>query len=102
MGFFFVAAKCLCASGSNFVEACCASATARSNCANAAENEIAFEASKTLPRRAIDIASGIIDNGSASLQARAQSFQIESIVALSFWWSMIFSENRVPLFRIKL
>ena len=40
-----------------------------------------IDASKTLPRRAIDIASGIIDNGSASLQARAQSFQIDSIVA---------------------
>jgi hypothetical protein len=33
---------------------------------------------------------------------RAQSLQIESIGALTFWWSMIFSENRLPLFRIML
>jgi len=31
---------------------------------------------------------------------RAQSLQIESIGALTFWWRMIFSENRFPLFRI--
>jgi hypothetical protein len=34
--------------------------------------------------------------------SRAQSLQIESIDALTFWWSMIFSENRLPLFRSKL
>jgi hypothetical protein len=28
--------------------------------------------------------------------------QIESIVALGFFWGMIFSENRFPLFRIML
>jgi hypothetical protein len=33
---------------------------------------------------------------------RAQSFQTETIGALIFWWSMIFSENRAPLFRIML
>jgi hypothetical protein len=32
--------------------------------------------------------------------SRAQSLQIESIGALTFWWRMIFSENRFPLFRI--
>jgi hypothetical protein len=31
--------------------------------------------------------------------ARAQSFKIESIGALTFCLSMIFSENRLPLFR---
>jgi hypothetical protein len=29
-------------------------------------------------------------------------FLIESIGALAFWWSMIVSENRLPLFRIML
>jgi hypothetical protein len=33
---------------------------------------------------------------------RAQSLQIESIEAPTFWWSMVFSENRLPLFRIML
>ena len=33
---------------------------------------------------------------------RAQSLQIEPIGALTFWWSMIFSENRIPLLRIML
>src|SRR6201993_5323462 len=44
------------------------------------------------------------------VEVRAQSLQIESISALTFWWSMIFSENRIPpsdqvrgwLFRIML
>jgi hypothetical protein len=35
-------------------------------------------------------------------RTRAKSFYIESIVALAFWLSMIFSENRFPLFRIML
>jgi hypothetical protein len=34
--------------------------------------------------------------------AGAQSFQIESFGALTSWWSMIFSEDRSPLFRIML
>jgi hypothetical protein len=34
--------------------------------------------------------------------SRAQSLRIESIGALAFWWSMIFSENRYPLFGIML
>jgi hypothetical protein len=38
----------------------------------------------------------------AARTAGAQSFQIESIRALHHWWSMIFSENRFPLFRIML
>ncbi len=36
------------------------------------------------------------------VRARAQSLQTESIGALTFRWSMIFSENRFPLFRIVL
>jgi hypothetical protein len=31
-----------------------------------------------------------------------QSFQIEPIGVPRFWWSMIFSEKRFPLFRIML
>jgi hypothetical protein len=34
-------------------------------------------------------------NGQRS-STRAQSFQIESSGALTFWWSKIFSENRFP------
>jgi hypothetical protein len=34
--------------------------------------------------------------------ASAQSLHIEAIAALAFWWSMIFSENRYPLFGIML
>jgi hypothetical protein len=53
-------------------------------------------------------ASGV---GRSDASPRAQSLQIESIDALTFWWSMIFSENRLPpigskpegkLFRIML
>jgi hypothetical protein len=33
---------------------------------------------------------------------RAPSLQVEPIAALGGWWSMIFSENRFPLFRIML
>jgi hypothetical protein len=31
-----------------------------------------------------------------------KSLRIEANYALAFWWSMIFSENRLPLFRIML
>jgi hypothetical protein len=37
-----------------------------------------------------------------ALELGAPSFQIETIGAPTFWWSMIFSENRYPLFRIML
>jgi len=40
--------------------------------------------------------------GRKRTRLRAQPFQIESTVALTFWWSMIFSENRFPLFLIML
>jgi hypothetical protein len=36
------------------------------------------------------------------IEPGAQSFQIKPIGALAFWWRMIFSENRTPLFRIML
>jgi len=49
-----------------------------------------FRAKRTLSR---------IDEDAA---LERQSFQIETIDALMFWWSMIFSENRFPLFRIML
>jgi hypothetical protein len=35
-------------------------------------------------------------------QPRAQSPRIEAIGVRAFWWCMIFSENRFPLFRIML
>jgi muconolactone delta-isomerase len=35
-------------------------------------------------------------------RSRAQSFQIESTGALTFWWRMVFSENQFPLFQIML
>ena len=40
--------------------------------------------------------------GATDQDPRAQSLQIELIIALTFSWSMIFSENRLPLFRIML
>ena len=36
------------------------------------------------------------------LSPRSKSLRIEAICALAFWWSMIFSENRLSLFRIML
>jgi hypothetical protein len=42
------------------------------------------------------------DFGIASNAPRAKSLEIESIVALTLSWSMIFSEGGLPLFRIML
>ena len=47
------------------------------------------EAAKALARTA---GAGVV----ARLAARAKSLQTEVICALAFWWSIIFSENRLP------
>jgi len=38
----------------------------------------------------------------AETRPRGQSLQVESIALQIHWWSMIFSKNRLPLFRIML
>ena len=46
---------------------------------------------------------GNADGPGLAIGTRARSFEVEiDIGALDLWWSMIFSENRYPLFRIML
>ena len=58
-------------------------------------------------QRPVEVIGPLLEDEAAAHSRRCvglerQSFQIESIDALSLWWSMIFSENRPPLFRIML
>jgi hypothetical protein len=52
---------------------------------------------QTTPDLGIPIRFNPSESGS-----RARSLQVEAIDTLVFHWSMIFSENRIPLFRIML
>ena len=53
------------------------------------------------PQGRVD-ATAPINSSTAAGFTRAQSFRIQLIGALTFCWSMILPENRIPLFRIML
>jgi hypothetical protein len=69
---------------------------------------LASRAARTLPPQLVGSSDHKTDRSSAApavghtFAAGTQSLQIESIGALACWSSMIFSENRLPLFRIML